>query len=188
MVILGIDPGSRRTGYGLIEVDSGKLKYINSGVIRLEKISDFSLRMAEVYQVTEALIAEFSPDVAALEALIFVKSPQALIKLAQTRGAIIAALSKGLSTEVYEYAPNLIKSITAGHGHANKEGVQKFVQFLLGERCFETDDESDALAVAICHYLYSDKDPSLRTQKNRLTRKKSRGRGLSASVAHRLGN
>jgi len=155
MIILGIDPGSRKTGFGIIKIVGNKFHYIDSGIIRFDHIDLFLDRLAVVYEKTIELIDVYNPTEVAVESLIYVKSPTALMKLAQARGAMIAAFNKTHQGRIFEYSPNLIKSTTTGHGHANKESVQKFLRMILGPREFKTHDESDALAIAICHALRS---------------------------------
>lgn len=153
MIILGIDPGSRKAGFALIKVEGRKLSYLASTVIRYDD-EIFIKRLGNIYKSCTELIAEFKPEEIALESLIFVKSPTALIKLAQARGAMLAAASETHHGKIFEYSPNLVKSAAAGYGHASKEGIQKSLSLIYGNRKFKTDDESDALAVATCHALH----------------------------------
>lgn len=156
MIILGIDPGSRKAGFGLIELNGRKLNYLESGVLNYDCKKDFLNRLGNIYMSCEELIHRYQPDEIALESLIYVKSVSALSKLAQARGAMVAAFMKSHGEKVFEYSPNLVKSTVTGHGHANKESVDKALTMLLKNqitREFKTHDESDALAVAICHSL-----------------------------------
>lgn len=150
---MGIDPGSRNAGYGLIEISGNKFSYLDSGVLRFDKIDEFMHRLGEIYSSFTKVVIENNPDEIAIESLIYVKSATSYAKLSQARGAMIAAFMNTHLGKVYEYAPNLIKSSVSGHGHATKESVQKSVEFFLGKRKFATADESDALAIAICHAL-----------------------------------
>lgn len=178
MLVLGIDPGSVKTGWALLKSEGRKITYIDSGVLSFNSKLEFLSRLAEIKTQAEKLINEVNPDEIAFESLIYVKSPQALIKLAQTRGLIISTMLDRYKNKIFEYAPNLIKSTAVGHGHADKESVQKFLDMMLGKREYKTHDESDAIAIAICHIL----------NKNNLqtSGKKSSSRGLSASLAHKI--
>jgi crossover junction endodeoxyribonuclease RuvC len=178
LLILGIDPGSVKTGWGLIEIQGRKMNYVASGVLSFNGSDEFLYRLKEIKHKIETLFDDLSPHEVAMESLIFVKSPTALIKLAQTRGVILSAAMKDHADKIFEYSPNLIKSSTTGHGHASKESIQKFLKMTLGVSSFKTHDESDALAVAICHAVNRGKTPT------KTTRTKSRG--LAASVKHKI--
>jgi len=157
MVILGIDPGSRKAGYAVIKVVGRKVEYLASGALRYDKTPEFLDRLGLIYQSVRELCQKYSPDEVALESLIYVKSIPALSKLAQARGAMIAAMSETCLGKIYEYSPNLVKSSVTGHGHAAKEGVEKSLQMIFGSQLdFKTSDESDALAIAVCHFLSRD--------------------------------
>lgn len=151
MIIMGIDPGSRKAGYGVIEMQGRRLVYLSSGTMRYDTKVSFFERLVGIYQSGEDLIEKFNPNHIAIESLIYAKNVSSLAKLAQARGALLAALTKSHSGAVFEYAPTQIKSAVASNGRASKEGIIKMVQMILGKRNFETDDESDALAIAICH-------------------------------------
>lgn len=153
MIILGIDPGSRKAGYGVVEVNGKKINYIASGVIKYDHINEFLERLGIIYESCDALVNHFMPDEISVEALIYVKSVEALSKLAQARGAMIAAFSKTKRGAIYEYSPNAIKVSVTGHGHADKEAVDRAMNMMFGKLTFKTSDESDALAIAVCHAL-----------------------------------
>lgn len=153
MIILGIDPGSRKAGYGVVEVNGKKINYIASGVIKYDHINEFLERLGIIYESCDALVNHFKPDEISIEALIYVKSVEALSKLAQARGAMIAAFSKTKRGAIYEYSPNAIKVSVTGHGHADKEAVDRAMNMMFGKLTFKTSDESDALAIAVCHAL-----------------------------------
>lgn len=153
MIILGIDPGSRKAGYGVVEVNGKKINYIASGVIKYDHINEFLERLGIIYESCDALVNHFKPDEISVEALIYVKSVEALSKLAQARGAMIAAFSKTKRGAIYEYSPNAIKASVTGHGHADKEAVDRAMNMMFGKLSFKTSDESDALAIAVCHAL-----------------------------------
>jgi crossover junction endodeoxyribonuclease RuvC len=178
MLILGIDPGSRTTGYAVIEVKGRKLSYVASGTLRFDQQKDFINRLGLIYDACTSLIKQFEPDEIALESLIYVKSVTSLAKLAQARGAMIAAFMQTHFAQVSEYSPNLIKTTVSGHGHANKESIDKAMKLIFGKQLtFKTNDESDALAIAVCHSF-------LRGQQVTNMKSSSKGRSLSHSLKH----
>ncbi len=153
MIILGIDPGSRKAGYALIEVQGKKISYIASGVLKYDHVDEFIDRLGMIYQSCDDLMIKYKPDEVSVEALIYVKSVEALSKLAQARGAMVAAFSRSLRGKIFEYSPNTVKSSVTGHGHADKEAIDKAMTMMFGKLTFKTSDESDALAIAVCHAL-----------------------------------
>lgn len=153
MIILGIDPGSRKAGYALIEVQGKRMTYLTSGALKYDHVDEFIDRLGLIYQSCEEILKKYNPDEVSVEALIYVKSVEALSKLAQARGAMIAAFSRTHQGKVFEYAPTLVKASVTGHGHASKEAVDKALGLMFGKMNFKTADESDALAIAVCHAL-----------------------------------
>jgi len=153
VIILGIDPGSRKAGYGLIKIEGRKIYYLASGVLRYDHVDEFIDRLGLIYQSCEEIMNKYQPVEISVEALIYVKSVEALSKLAQARGAMIAAFSRTHRGRVFEYSPNTVKSSVTGHGHATKESVDKALSMMFGKIDFKTADESDALAIAVCHAL-----------------------------------
>lgn len=180
MIVLGIDPGSRKTGYAFLKAEGKSITYLSSGVLSFEKIENFLDRVNPIFSEIKKIFGEHYPDEISMESLIYVKSPTALIKLAQTRGVILSAISATHSGKIFEYSPNLVKSSTVGHGHADKENVQKFLNMILGERTYKTDDESDAVAIALCHIL--NRNQKITGDKNNSGRSKSRS--LKSVFAH----
>lgn len=178
MLVLGIDPGSITTGWALLKTSGNKISYIASGVLSFDKKSDFLDRLSEIKIKSDQLIDELKPSEIALESLIYVKSPTALIKLAQTRGIILSSLVEKYPGKIFEYSPNLVKSSAVGHGHADKESVRKFLDMMIGKKEYKSHDESDAVAIALCHILNKDKPKG--------SSKKPSGKGLAASLAHRI--
>ncbi|MEM1231947.1 MAG: crossover junction endodeoxyribonuclease RuvC [Pseudomonadota bacterium] len=150
--VLGIDPGSVRTGYGLIEVGGrGAARYLASGCVR-PRSGDFPERLAEIYRGVHALIAEHRPQAFAIEEVFLARNPQSALKLGQARGvAIAAAVAHGLP--VAEYAPRRVKLAVVGTGAASKAQVQHMVRVLLGlsEQAALGSDSADALAIALTH-------------------------------------
>lgn len=148
--ILGLDPGLRRTGWGIIESDGVRLSYVASGVITSDGGDELAYRLAELYQGILSVIATHKPAEAAVEETFVNENPRSTLKLGQARGmALLAPAMKGLT--VAEYTPNLIKKSVVGAGHAEKHQIQAMIGFLLPRAEFESADEADALAIAICH-------------------------------------
>lgn len=147
--ILGIDPGSRRTGFGFIEVVGSKLSYISSGIIRLPEES-LPQRLKVIVNSVGELIAEHQPVSMAVEDVFFARDPRAALRLGQARGAAIVA---GVQADlpVAEYSARTVKQAVVGSGAATKEQVQEMVVRLLALSAVPKEDAADALAVAICH-------------------------------------
>lgn len=150
MVILGIDPGSRITGYGLIRKEGNRLIHIDNGALFTDSAADFPGRLRRIFEGLTEVIDRYSPQAVAVEDLFFANNVQSALKLGQARGAaIVAAVSAGLP--VAEYTALQVKQSVVGHGKAAKEQVQHMVKILLGLPEIAQADASDALAVAICH-------------------------------------
>jgi crossover junction endodeoxyribonuclease RuvC len=148
--ILGIDPGLRRTGWGVIESDGVRLIYVASGMISSVASDDLAVRLRDLYQGLSAVVTTHTPAEAAVEETFVNENAKATLKLGQARGiAMLAPSMKGV--RVAEYTPNLIKKTVVGAGHADKRQVQMMVGMLLPKAKFDSADEADALAIAICH-------------------------------------
>lgn len=148
--IVGIDPGLRRTGWGIIESDGVRLSYVASGLVTSSNDELLSYRLCEIFEGIQSVLASFSPREAAVEETFVNDNARATLKLGQARGiALLAPAMRGLA--VAEYPPNLIKKAVVGAGHAEKRQVQAMVKFLLPRADFKNADEADALAIAICH-------------------------------------
>ncbi len=148
--IIGIDPGLRRTGWGVIESDGVRLIYVASGHITSDPKGELAWRLREIYEGLASVLATFKALEAAVEETFVNENPRATLKLGQARGmAMLAPAMKGL--RVAEYPPNLIKKTVVGAGHADKKQIQMMVGMLLPKAKFESADEADALAIAICH-------------------------------------
>lgn len=184
MIVLAIDPGSVTAGYALLQKDGRKIHFLSSGILKFDKSAEFLHRVKDIYEQTLALVEKHQPDEIALESLIFVKSPGALIKLAQSRGTMLAALAQNYHEKIYEYSPNLVKSTVTGHGHADKEGIQKVLLQYFGLSNFQTHDESDAVAIALCHLLNRG-SILVPIEKTKKTNKKM-GNGLASALAHKI--
>lgn len=147
--ILGIDPGSRVTGYGIISSDGTRSSHIVSGCIRVPK-GELPARLGEIFRGLSAVIAEFNPDEMAIEQVFMARNAAAALKLGQARGAAICAgVMAGLP--VSEYTPRMVKLAVVGTGKADKDQVQHMVKHILGLKQTLAEDQSDALAVAISH-------------------------------------
>lgn len=148
--ILGIDPGLRNTGWGLIESSGSRLCFVGCGSIHTDAATSLAHRLAAIHRQLSALVDRDGPDEAAVEETFVNRDPQSTLKLGQARGATLAALAlKDLP--VSEYAANLIKKTVVGVGHAEKPQVAMMVRMLLPASNAGTPDAADALAVAICH-------------------------------------
>lgn len=150
MLILGIDPGSRITGYGLIEKVGDRLLHVDNGAIFTDRAADFPGRLARIYQGLSEVISRYAPVAVVVEQVFFANNVQSALKLGQARGvAIVAGVNAGLP--VHEYTAMQVKSAVVGYGHASKDQVQRMVKVLLNLPEVAQEDASDALAVAICH-------------------------------------
>lgn len=150
MRILGIDPGLRNMGWGVIEVDGPRLRHIANGVIQSDSGGELAARLSALFRGLSGVIAAHGPDTAAVEQTFVNKDATGTLKLGQARGiALLAPAEAGLS--VGEYAPNAVKKTVVGVGHAGKEQVQHMVRVQLPGVQFASADAADALAIAICH-------------------------------------
>lgn len=150
MRVIGVDPGSRACGYGVVESSGNELRYLHSGTIIPPLNHSLPERLDHIYRGIVKIIDTFSPSIMSIEEVFFAKNAKSAIKLGQARGvAILAAANKEIS--VSEYAPTKIKLALTGNGRANKSEIQKMLKFLLGIDHFDNTDESDAVATAICH-------------------------------------
>ena len=152
MRILGIDPGSITTGFGIIDVDRGRLALIEQGSISTARGAELAARLQSIHEQLTVIIGRTGPAAVAIETPFAGKNVRSLVQLAHARGVILlAAHCAGL--EVFEYAPRSVKSAVVGYGGAEKEQVQKMVRLLLPACATLTmsADAADALAIAICH-------------------------------------
>lgn len=147
--ILGIDPGSRITGYGIVEHEGNRLWHLASGCIRLGD-TDYPERLRQIFTEVSALIKAQPPDEVAIERVFMNRNVDSALKLGHARGAAIVACSVQ-SLPVYEYSANEIKQALVGRGHASKTQIQHMVKVLLDLRKPPQADAADALAVAVCH-------------------------------------
>lgn len=155
MRILGIDPGTGITGWGVVEkksnINNGKLSVVGYGVIRTSAGLDAPIRLKDIYSGISNLIEKYKPDEFAIEDLFFFKNQKTIIKVSQARGvAIVAATNQDIP--VFDYTPLQVKQAVTGYGRAEKQQVQKMIKIILNlKEIPKPDDAADALAVAICH-------------------------------------
>lgn len=149
-LILGIDPGSRKTGFGIINVLGSKHEYVTSGVIRLPVDENLPERLKVIFDCITELIETHSPQQVAVEQVFMAKNPGSALKLGQARGAAVVACVNQ-NVDVFEYSALQIKQAVVGTGAAKKEQVQHMVKTLLKLPAVPQEDAADALAAAICH-------------------------------------
>ncbi len=150
MRVIGLDPGLRRTGWGVIEAEGNRLGHVANGVVASDPARPVAERLVQLHEGISAVLAEYTPDEAAVETSLSNKNPAATLKLGMARG--IALLTPALSPmPVTEYLPMIVKRAVVGTGHATKEQVSMMVGRLLPGCVIATADAADALAVAICH-------------------------------------
>jgi len=148
--ILGIDPGLRRTGWGLIETDGNRLTPVACGSLATSERASLSERLLAIHDGLIAVIERYAPQEAAVEQTFVNTNAAATLKLGQARGiAMLVPARAGLT--VAEYAPNLVKKTVVGAGHGDKAQIRMMIGVLLPKISPETDDAADALAIAICH-------------------------------------
>jgi len=148
--IIGIDPGSRITGYGVIDADRGQLQFVACGVVKTTTKYPFPYRLNEIFDGINEVVQVHGPVIAAIEEVFLATNPRSALKLGHARGAaVVAAMQNGLM--VYDYSARAVKQAVVGYGQADKKQVQHMVRVLLGLSGSPSSDAADALAVAICH-------------------------------------
>ena len=150
MIIIGVDPGSTATGYGIISKNGSRSKHVASGVIRASSKIPQSKRLQKIYKELEFVIQEHSPEVMVVESLFHANNSQSLMKLSQVRGVILL-LGELNGMGVFEYAPMEIKKGLTGYGRAEKGQMLYMVSKILGLQSLSSSDEADALAMALYH-------------------------------------
>ena len=149
VTVLGVDPGSRVTGFGLIRLDGSRTVHVDNGCIRIAEF-DLPARLTTIFRELSGVIADFQPDHVAIEKIFISRNPESALKLGQARGsAIVACAQSGIP--IYEYSATAIKQAIVGRGHADKKQVQHMVKALLCLPAKPQADAADALAAAICH-------------------------------------
>jgi len=150
MRILGIDPGSRITGYGIIDQRGNRLQHVDNGAIFTRSSDDLAHRLKVIYDGLSRIIVEYAPEAVAVEQIFVAKNALSALKLGHSRGtALLAGVNAGLP--VFEYSALQVKNAVVGYGRASKLQVQQMVRKLIGLPEIAQEDASDALAVAICH-------------------------------------
>jgi crossover junction endodeoxyribonuclease RuvC len=169
MRLIGLDPGLRITGWGIIEVDGNRLRHVAHGVVQSSSSRPLAERLCELFDGITAVIREWSPQEAAIEETFVNANPDSTLRLGQARGAVLLAPAR-LGLVVAEYATNQVKKSVVGAGHADKRQIAEMVRRLLPGTSAQAD-AADALAVAICH------------AHNRVTASRWSAAGISAGAA-----
>lgn len=148
--IIGIDPGLRRTGWGVIDSDGNRLRFVAAGTVKSDAADNLAIRLCQLHDGLSAVMDGHRPEEAAVEATFVNRDAAATLKLGQARGiAMLVPARAGLA--VYEYAPNAVKKAVIGAGHGDKRQIAAMVRMLLPRAEFDSPDAADALAIAICH-------------------------------------
>jgi crossover junction endodeoxyribonuclease RuvC len=150
MIVVGIDPGTIKAGYGVIRKDGSRITRLDSGVIRLNAKAPLDERLPVLYDKLNEILASNGPDEAAVESLFFSKNANSALKLGHARGVILLCL-KQHNLEIGSYAPTVVKKSIIGAGRADKTQIQKVLEMILKTGRPLQEDEADALAIAICH-------------------------------------
>ena len=154
MIVMGIDPGSRVTGYSLITKKAGRFQLIEAGVIKTNTKKTIPERLQEIHVGLQEIISEYRPDTVGIETVFYHHSSEAVVRLSQARGvALLACAQAGLRAEPYN--PTTIKKSIGGHGKATKKEIVRLVSRLLGLQKELTSDAADATAIAITHLMHS---------------------------------
>lgn len=155
MRLIGLDPGLRHTGWGIIDCSSGHISHIGHGVAISDPQKNLATRLRQLYEALTTVLEDYKPEVAAVEETFVNMNPASTLKLGQARAmAVLAPAMIGIP--VFEYPPNLIKKSIVGAGHAQKQQVAMMVNVLLPKAGGVEGDAADALAVAICHYHFQE--------------------------------
>jgi crossover junction endodeoxyribonuclease RuvC len=149
--VLGIDPGSQRTGFGVVDVTGTRLNYVASGVIRTTQ-GEFAARLCEIFRCMQTVVAQYAPHEIAIEKVFVNRNVDSALKLGQARGAAICGTADS-NADVFEYATRQIKLAVVGSGGAEKAQVQLMMRSLLKLDAPVPADAADALAAAVCHAL-----------------------------------
>jgi crossover junction endodeoxyribonuclease RuvC len=153
--VLGIDPGSETTGWGVVEGDGRRYRLVEYGTVKAPPRERFSARLLKIYDGVEAVIARLEPDACSVEEAFFATNVKTALKLGQVRGVVLLAAERA-SLDIFEYSPRLIKQTVVGYGNAEKHQVQEMVRVLLSLSSVPSPhDAADALAIAICHFHHA---------------------------------
>lgn len=157
MLILGIDPGTATTGFGLLQVLPGGYEALDFGIIETKKNGEPGKRLVSIHSQMTKIIKSFNPDAIAIEKLFFATNAKTAMRVGQAQGVMLFSAAK-TKTKVFEYAPGTIKKVVAGNGRADKKEIQKSLRKVLGAKIRSRkrkkthfDNAADALAVALCH-------------------------------------
>jgi crossover junction endodeoxyribonuclease RuvC len=155
--ILGVDPGTVKMGYALLEINGSQMKSVDIGVIFLDALSDHPTRLLKILERLQSIIITYKPTIMAVEAPFYAKNVQSMLKLGRAQGVAIAVgMDKGL--DIFEYSPRKIKQSVTGNGNASKEQVAFLLQSQLKvDLAGQLLDATDALAVAVCHFYQNGK-------------------------------
>ena len=171
--ILGIDPGSRITGYGIVEMRRSKVTYVASGCISVAEL-ELPARLKSIFTRLSAIVEDYQPTQVAIEKVFMSKNPDSAIKLGQARGVAMVACAN-YDLPLFEYSANEIKQAIVGRGHADKQQIQHMVNALLSSEEKQAD-AADALATAVCHAHTAAGVAALAVQNNQLGRGRRRAR------------
>jgi crossover junction endodeoxyribonuclease RuvC len=155
--VLGIDPGSEITGWGVVEGDDAGRSYrlVEFGALKLLSSASFSSRLLKIFNGLEEVVERLEPDVCAIEEAFYAVNPKVTLKLGQVRG-IALLVAERAALDIGEYSPRSVKQTVAGYGNAEKQQVQEMVRVLLSLQSVpEPHDAADALAIAICHFHHT---------------------------------
>lgn len=148
--IIGLDPGLRVTGWGIVDCAGSRLVWVADGIVRSDDRLDLAARLAQLQRGLAAVIGDYQPAAAAVEETFVNRNPVSTLKLGQARGAVLAAVGQA-ALPLAEYAPNRVKKTVVGVGHADKDQVGMMIRRLLPGCLAGSPDAADALAVAVCH-------------------------------------
>ena len=151
MILIGIDPGSRKCGYGVLHVEKNKILAAGCGIIKLEAKGAIEDRLLYLSEELKSLVTEYKPDISAVEAIFYGKNIQTAFTLGHVRGVVVCSLRSG-NIPVYSYSPREIKKAVTGNGNASKSQIEYVIQTMLNLKNPAKDDAADGLACAICLY------------------------------------
>lgn len=189
MLALGIDPGTRHLGWGLVRREGSRLYHVAHGTLHLDAAAPLGCRLLDLDQRLSGLLVEHRPEVAAVETIFFHKDAQAAAKLGHARGVVLLALARQGIT-IFEYAPARVKRTIAGTGQAKKAQVAQMVCALLGLAATPGADAADALALALTHLRGGELSAALAVRRDGVgcaSRGKSRGRAILRALARERG-
>lgn len=153
MKILGIDPGTATTGYGIIEVKNGSIKPVDYGCIKTSAKMEKARRLEVIYSSLTEIINKFSPHIIAVERIFFSKNVKTALSVGEARGVVLLAASQN-KLKIYEYTPLQVKMVLSGYGRADKSQIKEMVKIHLDlDEAPRSDDAADALAIALCHCI-----------------------------------